>query len=587
VSNTGECESPPLRIGCLLDSPRAPAWVAHVLAEIQGAKCFELAMVLIAPKGAAKRERSLWRRLSQALYRLYEWADYKVFRATRDALARVDLGNLCAEVPCLRLATFAEGAENPLTGGDTSAVSAAGLDVLLDFSALEVRGRMQSCVKYGIWRCHPGEPRPYNEMPPLFEEMYRNHEVSETVLQCLVQGHEGARVLYRGSFATNYTSLYLNRNVSAWKSARYILRRLTDLHQHGWDYLNSLYSVGAPDEYCARSEPSPGTLTTCRFVTRILSRFLSRRMYSWFRCEKWGIAYRARAAPPQPGEGRRFLLPGPDRFYADPFCYSRHGKHYIFFEDYRYESQKAVISYVEIDSLAQHTAPQVALSADYHLSYPFLFEWQGDVYLMPETSTERRIEVYRAVEFPCRWVRDRVVMDNVGAVDATLLSHGGLFWLFAATESPSGGYDTELSAFYAETPLGPWTPHRHNPVVTDVRSARPAGGFFMIGDALIRPGQDCSERYGGAVTLSQVDLLTPTEYREHTVAKLPPIWEPGCTGTHTISRTAEFEALDLILSWRRLPFGRSRPFGRNLGGAFRNCQGVRDAGGFGRNEDSS
>jgi len=417
VSNTGECERPPLRIGCLLDSPRAPAWVAKVFEDIRAAGFLELALVVIAPAGMRRRRPSLWQRFCGALYRLYEWADYRFFKATSDALALVDLERLCATVPCLRL-TPPPDADEPLAAGDLAAVASAGLDVILDFSSLDVGGRMVPCAKYGIWYCHPGEPRAYVGMPPLFREMYDNNPVSETVLRCRAAGNAGARVLYRGSFAIERNSLYLNRNVSSWKSARYILRRLTELYQHGWDYLNSLRCIGAPDEYCGRTEVLPGPLTTCRFVSRIVWRFLSRRVYHWFRGEKWGIAYRARAAPPQPGEGLRFLLPGPDCFYADPFCYSRHGKHYIFFEDYRYESQKAVISYVEIDSLGQHTAPQVALSADYHLSYPFLFEWQGEVYLMPETSTERRIEVYRAVEFPCRWVRDRVVMDNIGAARA-------------------------------------------------------------------------------------------------------------------------------------------------------------------------
>ena len=550
-----------LRVGCLLDCPRAAAWVAKVLDDIRAAEFLELALVILAPAGIRQRP-SLWQRIRGALYRLYQWADYKMFKAAKDALAPVDLGNLCAEVSCLRLTACADDPHDPWTQGDLQAIAAAGLDVILDFSALDVRGGIVRCAKHGIWSCHLGEARAFRGMPPLMWEMYQDIPMSETVLQCLVEGYAGARILHRRPCVACHFSLYLNRNASLWNSATHVLQRLTDLHQHGWAHLARLDTFASCDQYSKRTNPTPNNWTTIKFVVRMLSRYLAKRLDHWWRPGKWIIglwARRSDAALPFLGEALRFLLPPEDRFYADPICISRGQKDYLFFEEYRYQQRTCSISYAEIDELGNCTEPRTVLEADCDLSFPFLFEWQGEVYLMPATPEHQTIELYRAVEFPHRWTFDRVVMDNVRAVDSTILSFGGRFWLFTSIESPSGAFGTELSLFYAETPLGPWTPHPQNPVVCDVRCARPAGGFFMLGDALIRPGQDGWRRYGQAVALNKVETLTTTEYREKTIGHLGPPNPPGILAAHTFSHNARFNVVDLWVPVRKSWWRRGRP----------------------------
>ena len=115
------------------------------------------------------------------------------------------------------------------------------------------------------------------------------------------------------------------------------------------------------------------------------------------------------------------ITPPAGRFYADPFLFQHNGRRFIFFEDYDWSLRRAVICYVEIDAGGRHCPPRVALSADCHLSYPFVFEEGDAIYMLPETAGRRTVELYRAARFPDEWTLDRVLLRDVTATDATLL----------------------------------------------------------------------------------------------------------------------------------------------------------------------
>jgi hypothetical protein len=81
-------------------------------------------------------------------------------------------------------------------------------------------------------------------------------------------------------------------------------------------------------------------------------------------------------------------------------------------------------------------------------------------------------------------------------------------------------------------------------VISDVRRARPAGALFHDGDRLIRPSQDCARAYGYALVFSEVVTITETEYEERPIARLDPGWVRGNLGTHTYTRSEQFEVID-------------------------------------------
>jgi hypothetical protein len=107
--------------------------------------------------------------------------------------------------------------------------------------------------------------------------------------------------------------------------------------------------------------------------------------------------------------------------------------------------------------------------------------------------------------------------NNILAVGSTVFEHSGKFWLFTNIAVPDGSTFNELHLFYSDSLEGEWTPHP-NPIVSDVRRARPAGALFFEGGKLIRPGQDRRLRYGYALTLTnEVEVLSESDYKENPI----------------------------------------------------------------------
>jgi hypothetical protein len=99
--------------------------------------------------------------------------------------------------------------------------------------------------------------------------------------------------------------------------------------------------------------------------------------------------------------------------------------------------------------------------------------------------------------------------------------------------------------------VGPWTPHRQNPIKSDVRSARPAGRIFERRGQFYRPAQDCSARYGYAVSINHILQLNPDTYQEAEVDKILPDWGPNVVGVHTLNQAGSVTVIDCLVRRRR------------------------------------
>jgi len=334
-------------------------------------------------------------------------------------------------------------------------------------------------------------------------------------------------------------------NEIRWKLAGLVARSLGRL-----DALEAAAHAAAPPG--GARPPKPRLRLPARWLRALWIRGVHRR--------PWQLLVRTAASDLRAGWDAPSLVGGrPGHLYADPFLIEHAGSVHLFCEEVALAEHRGVISHVD---LAQPGAvPEAVLRAPHHLSYPFLLEHEGRPLMVPESASARRVELWRATNFPTRWERDSVLLDDVALADATVVEHDGRWWLFGTVAEPGASLLDELHLFLAPDLRGPWTSHPGNPVVSDARCARPAGPIFRRGGRLVRPAQDGGRRYGGALVLQEITTLTPTAYAERPLERIDPRDVPGARAVHHLSATAGFEAIDIRVRKLRLRAGATRRIG--------------------------
>jgi hypothetical protein len=545
-----------LRTGVMLDSYTSSAWVAKVIEDVQSSGFARVDLVILNndPAQRASSPTSRLRNWNLALFHLYQRWDNKRNGTGDDAMAPTDVSSLLHGVPSISVERDRKDTADGSLEDQLIGMRSHNLDVIFHFGLGALRGEILSAARYGVWSFRHGRDSENRNGAPLFRELADWDPVSGSSLLIFTDSLDAGRVVYQSYASTDQVSLRGSRNPIYWKTAEFALRGLRDLHAGGVEYVQSLPAYREQENDSRRRNYTPNSLQMILFMRRYFSRWLQARVAS-FRSgsrTKWYLAIRRRNAVHRfddPSDYRLMLSPA-DRFYADPFLFEKDGKTHLFFEDFRYGEGRAVISCCELGFDGAPGSPVEVLRRPYHLSYPFVFEYEGEIYMIPETKENQMVELFRATNFPTTWTPEAVLLSNIYAVDATIQKVNGKFWMFAGISNGKYSNSDELSLFFADALTGPWTPHRNNPVLSDVRRSRPAGALFYDGGRLIRPSQDCGKAYGYALVFSEVLTLTETDYQERPISRIEPGVVAGCVGTHTYNRTEQFEVVDRTLPVR-------------------------------------
>jgi methionyl-tRNA formyltransferase len=566
----GNQQRPSLRVGIMIDGPEQPAWVGDVVRQLASSEAVVLAVVVV--NGAAERQSESpglvararrWVRNRAALpYALYQRLDNARYTPAIDPEAPVDLGPLIADVGTTLVATPRMTRHCDYIDAPTIAsLRALDLDVMVRFGFRILKGEILDCARHGVWSFHHGDNTVKRGGPPGYWEVAEGSPTTGAVLQRLSDQLDGGHVLARSFAATHTISVRRNRANSAALAKQLLLPALARLRDEGPDAMGlAATSPGAWDAYAERLYVAPRPWQVATLVGRIAGRLLKNKLRQWYSREQWLLAIRFnRAAPPDnevpDGTPHRFteLVPPRDRFWADPFPVLHEGRYFVFYEQLVYSHGVGEIWVMELDEQGAPHSHRPALRQPYHLSYPNVFRWRDEWYMVPETFDKRRIEVYRATRFPDAWAPAGVALEGVDAVDPTITEVDGVWWLMFATVVPGTEEASTLHLYHASSPLGPWTAHRRNPVKVDVRGARPAGRVFRHGKRFYRPAQDGAPRYGEAIRVFEIVTLTESVYEEREVGRLAPRWRPGLVGTHTINAAGALTAIDArqrTLRWR-------------------------------------
>ena len=538
-----------VQVALAISSFRQPAWVNRVIQGIIGSDFADIALIVKygTDENLVKSSKnSPASPCGSLLWDVYFKWDNESICPYSDPFDEVDIHSaIGSECRVLSVEAFQKDGQINLTDADMTGIRENRLDVIIDLGNIGRARELCGLAVYGVWTAGASYNSKFRKGPPSFWEVMDNESTTELTLQMSTSGKSCDTVLYRSWTATDMYSVKGNRSKVYWKLAKAIVRTLRNLYELGpgaleKDPATPVIIESEPRDIC------PNNTQMAVFMARMAMKRFRLWLKNYTRKEQWLLAYSINDIPiiERNLNELQYIEPPKGAFWADPFPIEKDGKFFIFFEEFLYESMKAHISVMEMDLNGSHKAPVKILERDYHLSYPFMFEWQNDLFMIPETKGNRAIELYHCVEFPHKWEFVKALVEEVQAVDTTLFEKDGLWWLFCNIGGKDFASNDELNLFYSETPLGPWTPHRKNPVKSDVRSSRPAGRLFYRNGDLFRPAQDCSKRMGGAMCLNRVTSLTTKDFKEELVTRIEPNWIKGLHGVHTLNTAGRLTMMD-------------------------------------------
>ena len=554
-----------LRVGLLIDGLEQPRWVRTALEEVKRGGDAEVVVLVrdaTPPPPAESKLRTYMRNRHTLLYALYRRLDARRFGSDNDPAAASEIGSLYEGVPILDAAPRRTKHSDFFESSDVDAIRAHDLDVAVRIGFRILRGDVLRIARYGVWSYHHGDNAVNRGGPAGFWEVMEAHPITGSILQVLSEDLDGGRVLYRSYSSTDRFSVAKNHEGYYWKTALFLARALRSIREDldaGRDPDASRDSPVAA--YSQRLYTTPGNIEMAKLVTRLAGRVVRQKLRTSREREQWCLAYR-RSQPtgnstmPDMTMFRfNLVIPPSDRFWADPFPVTVDGRHIILCEEYIDADRKGRISAIELGKAGPVGPAVPVLEERHHLSYPFLFDWNGEHYMIPESADNLTVDLYRARRFPFEWEHVQTLIEGLKLYDATLAPIGGRWWMFASTATPGASTYEELVLYYADTPFGPWHPHRRNPVVSDVRRARPAGRLFCHDGSWYRPAQDGSRSYGYAVDIRRITRIDLDRYEEVPMTRIDPTWDPRVAGVHTINHVPGLTVIDARV--RRSKLGQS------------------------------
>jgi hypothetical protein len=247
-------------------------------------------------------------------------------------------------------------------------------------------------------------------------------------------------------------------------------------------------------------------------------------------------------------------------FFADPFIFKlESGEYCILYEELDYNKQYGIISQFMLDNTNNAIEKKVMLDTKSHLSYPFIFLDDGNMYIFPESSASGKFSCYQYNKNTQSITFKKDIL-NLPLLDSTILKHQNRYWIFSTMRGEDS--NKKLYIFYAENLFGPYIPHPQNPVKDNINGSRPAGNFIIVDGNLYRPSQGSGKYYGSSIIINKVIELSENKFEEEYYFSINPSKEEYYNfGIHTINYSDNKIVVDGLVR-RFLPFTQLATFFR-------------------------
>ena len=544
-----------LKLGLLVDSPFVSKYVYELGQWASHQKDIQITHLIVHEGSSEKNllqkflssllHKGLNHSFSQAAFFILHKIESLMLKRDKihqDHLRMYDLSQLIDKQIHVNPIRSKSGISFRLSGEDLGKMKATECDLFIRCGSGILRGEILNIARFGIISFHHADNRVNRGGPPGFWEVYFRQDTTGFTLQRLTEELDGGEVFARGAFGTKFH--YLLNQAGLFKQANsHLMLLLKKIAQT--DRLPSRLP-SYPYVYPLFRRPNLGQIFF--YGITLTGRILKKSFYYLLAYRyRWGVAF-SRTDWRHLVMWRGIKLKNPPRhFLADPFVIHQNGKDVCFVEDYDYAKKRGCISAYALGEKSSQRLG-VAVEEPFHMSFPFVFEFEGQTYMCPETSENRDIRVYRCVEFPMRWKLEKILMKNLSAVDTMLFERDSKWWMMTNIDSSeSGEHCSELFLFSAQHPLSDqWVAHPLNPVLVDATCAR-NGGMLRDENTLYRIAQGQGfDLYGRRCAIREIIVLSQSQYEERSVAQIAPEFFKGLKGTHHIHSNGKVTVFDFV-----------------------------------------
>ena len=560
-------EHRPLRVGLIVDSLSVPVYIADLVAGAAVDPLISICCLIVqdTARPPAPRSIRLWRFfrrsgpgkfLGVVIFTLVTRLEQFLLRSDEVVRRHSEMVSLEDEIPqtiTVRPDVSTSRFVYRYSPEDLELIREAGLDVLVRCGSGILRGGILTVAPLGIVSFHHGDNRLHRGGPSGFWETFRREPSTGFIIQRLTEELDGGRVLNRGNFMTQKFYVRNQSHLFA-KSNPFMLRTLD---------LLAVQRESLPEEpqypFDAQLDLTPSPIVTLHYwlvSLGWLAMAALRRSNILNIREEFHVAI-ARGNWQTTVLRRSKTLTNPaGRFLADPFVTSVDGRTCLFVEDCDFKTNKGYISVYEL----LEDGPVLlgrALEEPFHLSFPYIFNFDGRLFMCPETIDADSVRVYECVSFPLVWQHRETVIEGLRAADPMIFQEAEKWWMLVTLDlGRNGDFDSCLALFSAEHPLSTnWVAHESTPLVVDSQGGR-NGGLLTDGSNWFRVAQRQGfASYGEAVSLRRIESITSNKYSEREVHRVLPMFAPAVKGLHHFHSNGEWTVFDFktkSLKW----FGR-------------------------------
>lgn len=251
---------------------------------------------------------------------------------------------------------------------------------------------------------------------------------------------------------------------------------------------------------------------------------------------------------------------------ADPFLLKRNGKIFVYCEYTNEKKSKSFISYKELYPIEEKEW-HVAYEFEGHTSYPCIFEYNDELFMIPETTFDNTIKVLKYENN--KWKKYSCIKKEINAPDTTFLTIGAKPFVFVYEVFSRNKrtlhlceLDDKLTSIIDDVAVKFYS----------VPDGRPGGNCFSKDNKLYRVTQPGIRNYGEKISIFEF-TFDGKMYDEIKVAEILPrdlLFEQKekILGVHTFNKLENIEVIDVLIKGKfdilrpfRLLFKKLRIFG--------------------------